>query len=609
MRRTGNTGSYNSNGIPIILAVIVIYYSWWIVVVTTTYFIQYDPMMMSALVIVTAKETTTTTITTTTPFGCSSSHIVTGSNNNKSYDSIQSDIIHHGNNNNNHSNNNHNNNDIGRLLTKDWWLHQLRPAVSNAVLPKLVLTSNNNNKSKLQHPTNNNKNINHHKNDDKTSTSTIPSTTNSIVANNKKLILHPPITTTQQQQQQQQQSIRTRTKTTIPIDSSSLSSSLSSSTHNMDHPQRQRTNHKNRDNAMSIVVLHRSMVVLLVAFTKTTVRFLQTMSKDWYTGYYLRTTLERMDYQYTKRYDIPSCIRSIGRIFIHGTIVLLLGHVMEWMVGLTNIPCSYSSMSLSTTTAIIGTASAVGTGGGCHWWCALLWLIAVFGPGHAIGVAIAIWVKGLQLQFPIIETDGTTISQQKRPSIRHILSRPTRILRYILDPDQWFREILATRNKTYYNHSNIITSSSSPVSSTTTSHPIQRRHVLKPFDPDWRLFPTTWRIIRTLQMIAIAKEMYGTNTIMQTFMRLVLYQQILGDEWYRIVMCEKRFAWGVFIMIGYALSTLGIFYNMIRKPAHIVSSLSILMTMPSVLAVIVSFWMNILIYFERRQKNISIINI
>jgi hypothetical protein len=443
---------------------------------------------------------------------------------------------------------------------------------------------------------------------------TTKSTGTTVIPIDKSLISQQQYQQHQQQQQQQQELIHHR-----HIQDTTLTNKR---THRRHHPM----------GTTMIVVLHRSIVVLFVAMIKTTVKTVQTISKDWYMGYYLRTTFEHMDYQYSKRYDIPSCIRSIVRILLHGTIVFSLGHVMEWMVGLTQHPCQYNNHNHIS----LLSSSYNGVGGGCHWWCALLWLVAVIGPGHAIGVAIAIWVKGLQLQFPITTTTivdysnnsyhhntigGGTSIQYKRPSILHILSRPMRIVRYILDPDQWFREVLTTRNKAYYYTTSSTTNSNfftflfnitNPIQqsqSQSQQQPQSQQHVLKPFDPDYQLFPTTWRIVRIIQIIAIAKEMYGTNQIMHTFMKYILYQQIFGDEWYRIVICEKRYIWGMIIMIGYIASTLMLLYHILYKPSYIVSSISILMFIPSVIAVIVSFYMNIIIYYERRQKNISIVNI
>jgi hypothetical protein len=181
---------------------------------------------------------------------------------------------------------------------------------------------------------------------------------------------------------------------------------------------------------------------------------------------------------------------------------------------------------------------------------------------------MAIWVKGLRIQVAHV---------RPRPSIRRIATRPWVLLRWVCDPDKWFREIIARDRR-------------------------DPAHALKPFDPDWLKFPATWISLRILQMILVAKEMHGSDRIMHSFMRQVLVQQAFSDEWYRVLMCEKRVALGIFIMVGYCLSTLDLFWKMMMRPASSVSSVSILFAAPSVLAVMISGWMNVLVYFDRREQ-------
>lgn len=298
------------------------------------------------------------------------------------------------------------------------------------------------------------------------------------------------------------------------------------------------------------VGIRAARVLVPVALARRAFRWLYSCGQDWYTGYYIRTTLENMERQYKTQFQVPACLRSLGRLATHLSALFLLGSFMEWMVGLSYSPCHFESV------------------GGCHWWCGLLWLISVSGPGHSLGVAMAIWVRGLRIQI--------ADDRQKRPSGRRIVTRPWALLRWMIDPDKWFREIIARdRND--------------PV------------HALKPFDPDWLMFPATWSSLRVMQMVAIAKEMHGSDRIMHAFMRQFLLQQAFSDEWYRVLMCEKRVAWSIALMVGYMMSTLGLFWNMVSKPAHKVSSLSILITAPSVLAVAISGWMTVLVYFDRRE--------
>lgn len=282
--------------------------------------------------------------------------------------------------------------------------------------------------------------------------------------------------------------------------------------------------------------------------------FLQvyTVVQDWYTGRYIRQTLQHVERQYNRQYQVPAIFRSAGRLLVHMAVLFVIGEWMENMVGLGHAPCHMSK-----------------EGGGCHWWCGFLWLLASTGTGHSAGVAIAIWGRGLRIQIE---------SPAGRPSGRRILRRPWLLARWIYDPGKWFREVLARDRRD------------------------PSRHALQPFDPDWRLFPATWRIVRILQLAAVAKEMWGSDAIMHDFMRLVLIQQALGDEWFRVLMCEKRVALGIAVMVGYFVSTVNLFSKIIHKPMTCVSSVSILLAAPSVVAAALSAWMNVLEFLSRRKQ-------
>ena len=283
---------------------------------------------------------------------------------------------------------------------------------------------------------------------------------------------------------------------------------------------------------------------------------------DWYAGRYIRRTYERMgrwlslwwgpssesERQNNTQYRDPAFLRSVGRLVTHLTILFFLGDAMAWMVGLSHAPCQMVA------------------GSGCHWWCGLLWIVAAAGTGHSAGVAISIWGRGLRLRIDA--------SNGGRPSARRMLRRPWLLARWLLDPDKWLREVIARREP---------------------SHDV-------PFEPDFRLFPVTWRSLRVLQMIAVAREMYGGEAIMHTLMRRVLIQQAFGDEWFRVLICERRIALGMAVMIGYLLSTLALFSKIMYKPVASLSSVSILLAAPSVVAVALSAWMNVLEHLSRQQR-------
>ena len=109
-------------------------------------------------------------------------------------------------------------------------------------------------------------------------------------------------------------------------------------------------------------------------------------------------------------------------------------------------------------------------------------------------------------------------------------------------------------------------------------------------------------IVRILQLAAVAKEMYGSDKIMHKLMRLTLIQQAFGDEWFRVLMCEKRVALGIGVMVGYLVSTLSLLFKIVNKPVSSVSSVSILLVAPSIIAVALSAWMNVLAFLSRRKQ-------
>lgn len=97
-------------------------------------------------------------------------------------------------------------------------------------------------------------------------------------------------------------------------------------------------------------------------------------------------------------------------------------------------------------------------------------------------------------------------------------------------------------------------------------------------------------------MVIVAKEMAGEKDVMHSIMRQFLIQQAFCDEWYRVLMCEKRVALGVFVVAGYFLSTFTLFWTI-----GVVSKLSMVLVLPYLLSVLISGWMNVFMYFDRRK--------
>lgn len=303
--------------------------------------------------------------------------------------------------------------------------------------------------------------------------------------------------------------------------------------------------------------------------------------QDWYTGRFMRITYKTLEQQYKTAYSqiFPTTKRSLGRILIHVTILFTIGRIVESLLGLQDpTQCMFPGQ------------------GGCYWWCGIAWLSTVISTGHAASSAIAIWgplkvhlMEDDDNDDPVNDKDAVSAHNNMngrshwhhRPNFYRIFRRPWTVIHFVLDPDQWFREIV--------------------------EHDRRRRRkaaIMKPaFDPDPRMFPVTWSFVRILQMIAVAKEMYSSQSIMHSFMKQVLIEQAFSDEWYRVFIVEKRIGLGSAVMIGYMISAMNLMWKVIGiKSVPNISGISFLFILPSVLAIIVSAWMNVLVLFNRNSQ-------
>lgn len=275
-----------------------------------------------------------------------------------------------------------------------------------------------------------------------------------------------------------------------------------------------------------------------------------THGQDWYRGRYLRTTVERIEDEFWRYYEMPAALRSLARAVSQILILFLLGNVMESMVGLSHAPCYM-------------------TNGGCHSWCGLLWIIAVIGTGHAFGAAMAVWGGPLRLQLePQLAKRRPS---RTPPGLQKILKHPRQLLQWLRDPEQWIRDVARQRR--------------------TVQPPT------KPFQTDPMLFPATWEPLTILQMVVVSSEMNHNRQIMHKIMRQLLVQQALGDEWYRVLLCEKRVGLGLIVMGFYALSSIRLFWTVANQ-----NNVAALFLMGPLFAVVVSGWMHTYIYMERRES-------
>lgn len=278
---------------------------------------------------------------------------------------------------------------------------------------------------------------------------------------------------------------------------------------------------------------------------------------DYLRGRYFRKTYTRLERYYLRYVEAPAVLRALCRTASQISVLFALSKVMGWMVGITHPPCRSA-------------------GRGLAFFCGVLWLGAVIGVGHAFATAVAVWGGPLRIQ--------ADRPPQRRTSVSKIFTRPWHILQWMQDPEEWISMI------------------STP-------------EVHQPFDPNAIIFPMTWISLRLLQMFSVAKVLsteppgykWCSADVDQVprLMKQFLVQFALVDEWYRVFLGEKRVGLGICVVVCCGFAMLAMIVTSAR-----ITGFPTLFMMPSFLAVIVSGWMNIVIFwnrmeFRRKQATIS----
>jgi tryptophan-rich sensory protein len=175
-------------------------------------------------------------------------------------------------------------------------------------------------------------------------------------------------------------------------------------------------------------------------------------------------------------------------------------------------------------------------------------------------------------KYPPLQIE--TVNNAKFDNPRRVFTRPWHVLQqWLRDPEEWISN-MAAYNERIVNRD-------------------------RPFQPDPLLFPSTWPPLRILIYIAVVRVM--TTTLWDPnqwggygIMREFLLQHVLYDEWYRILMKEKRVALAAVMNVFCFLSTLCLFYT-----AMLADGLAPVLILPPLLASMFSGWMNIVLYWER----------
>ena len=303
---------------------------------------------------------------------------------------------------------------------------------------------------------------------------------------------------------------------------------------------------------MAVLGTLRMLAPLLV--TRRVLAYLGDMANDWYTGRYLRKTYNKLEKEYWHYYQMTALVRSAGRVMTQLILSAFLGRLVQALVGLRRYPCSMGGLN---------SADGVLGRNGTFWGCSALWMLATLGGSFSTGKIISEWHEFLRLTVEADNQNASTSAKNRRKA----LLRPFNILEWMRDPDEVVKKVLRT---------------------TGTSM------VLKPFHPEPLFFPITWIPLRALQYIAVLREM--RTPVMGQVMRRLLIQQALFDEWYRVLMQEKRVALGLGVLCLYSISTFFLYWTV-----GSVNGLSALLMLPAVLSSILSIWMNCYIYLDRRD--------
>jgi len=264
---------------------------------------------------------------------------------------------------------------------------------------------------------------------------------------------------------------------------------------------------------------------------------------DYLTGYYLRKTFTRLERAYLRYYELPSALRAIARTGSQVCISFLVASVIGWVYAMGDPPCRESDQGLSMI-------------------CSVLWIAAVVAAGRACASAVAVWGGPLRVEVAT------------HPKNKKVFTRPSHFVEWITNVDEV---------KNLLSHDGV-----------------------KAFDPNPLIFPATWLPFKILLIFAVAKSLEvgpsgcdwcsTESPNLPRLMKLYLVQAALGEEWHRVLLIEKRVGLGIVAVSAYFLALANLVFVTTK-----VSGFAASFMIPSLAAVIISGWMNAVIYITRQD--------
>jgi len=182
---------------------------------------------------------------------------------------------------------------------------------------------------------------------------------------------------------------------------------------------------------------------------------------DYATGRYFRKTYSKLERIYMHYYELPAAIRSCSRCLSQAVTYILLSRVTSC----ANVCIPTYLKATTITEGLEGLDKDQVT-----YFCTLIWVTSIVWVGHKIASMVAIWGGPLRIQVknhPI---------RSKRSAIRAFV-RPWHILQLMSRPDEWLNTFTLWNGATEQS----------------------------PFSPNRMLFPATWKPLRLMQILVIAK--------------------------------------------------------------------------------------------------------
>ncbi|KAL7536383.1 hypothetical protein ACHAXR_007130 [Thalassiosira sp. AJA248-18] len=313
---------------------------------------------------------------------------------------------------------------------------------------------------------------------------------------------------------------------------------------------------------------------------------------DYFRGRIFRTTFTNLERAYLRYYEFPAVTRATARLVSQIGILLGLNWAVRWwmiwvagsevvgptILGVTGIDIGM----IGTAGSAIGPGWKVGLpchqrGKGMAWLCGFFWIGAVVGIGHACAMALSVWGGPLRVQA------AAQHAENPKTVLRRIIHHP---IKWIKGMEEWkYLSCFQQRNRTGKDRSG-------------------RGEGV--FNPDPILFPATWLPLRWLQIFAVAKAVStdplqyrwcspdDSNIVIPRLMKQYLVQLALGDEWQRVFLGEKRVGLGVMVVFSYFIALLFMVFT-----AFTLDGGAAAMLIPSILAAIISGFINMAIFWNR----------